>query len=231
MHEHHRDRLRDKVFVNVNSLNEYEMLELILFNAMPRKNTNDIAHRLIDEFGSTYAVLNASVEELMRIEGVGKTISSYLVTLGVVLKKCQDEESKFPTVFSFNDIRQPLIDAFRSYTEEVFMAFFLTKRNKIFARKTIYGNSQVKVDIDLTDLSKQVLLAKPAAVVIAHNHLNDCCYPSEDDDKATEKICMVLSLAGVPLLDHIIVSGENTYSYYYDKRLDKIRNIVELKLK
>ena len=206
------------------------MLELILFNAMPRKNTNDIAHRLIDEFGSTYAVLNATTEQLMRVKGVGKTISCFLVTLGVVLQKCKSEEDKFPAIFSFNDVRQPLIDAFKKYDEEVFMAFFLDKRNKIFERKTIYGKSKVKVDIDLTDLSKQVLLAKPTAMVIAHNHLNGSCRPSDDDDKATEKIAMILSLAGVPLLDHLIVSGENVYSYYYDKRLEKIREIVQSKL-
>ncbi len=231
MHEHHRDRLRDKVFVNVEALNEYEKLELILFNAMPRKNTNDIAHRLIDEFGSTYNVLNSSIEQLIRIQGVGKTISSYLVTLGAVLKQCKKADDKFPPVFSFNDVKEPLINAYKDFNEEAFMVFFLDKNNMIFERKIIHGNSRVKVDIDLTELSKQVLMSKPAAMIIAHNHLNGVCFPSDDDDNATEKIIMVLMLAGVPLLDHIIVSGNEVYSYYYDGRLDKIRNIVDSKLK
>ncbi len=231
MHEHHRDRLRDKVFVNVEALNEYEKLELILFNAMPRKNTNDIAHRLIDEFGSTYNVLNSTIEQLMRIKGVGKIISSYLVTLGTVLKQCRPGDDNFPPIFSFNDVKEPLINAFKAFNEEAFMVFFLDKNNKIFERKTIHGNSKVKVDIDLTELSKQVLMSKPAALIVAHNHLNGVCFPSDDDDNATEKIIMVLMLAGVPLLDHIIVSGNDVYSYYYEGRLDKIRNVVDIKLK
>lgn len=229
MHDHHRDRLRDKVLINIDALSEYEILELLLFNALPRKNTNDIAHRLIDEFGSTAAVLNATVEQLVRVKGVGKQISSYLNTLGRVLNKIKDYDDGYPEVFSFNDIRDPLIRQFEGYTEEAFMAFFLDKYNKIFMRRTIHGEAK-KVDIDLKDLSNQIFVAKPHAIVIAHNHLNGCVFPSPDDDSATEKIAMVLSLANVPLLDHIIVSGGNVYSYYYDGRLDTIRSAVRKKL-
>ena len=230
MHEHHRDRLRDKIFVDPNSLNDYEALELILFNAIPRKNTNDISHRLLDRFGTISAVLSASPEELMSIDGIGKSAASYLVTLGLVLKR-KNDETKFPKVFDFNKIRQPLVEAFMGFSEEVFMAFLLDKRQMILCRKIIYSKNKHRVDIDLTDFSRQVAITKPEYVVIAHNHTSGHCQPSEDDDKATEKICLALALNGATLLDHIIVAGEKVYSYYYDRRLDIIRNKVELKLK
>ena len=230
MHEHHRDRLRDKIFVNPDALNDYEVLELILFNAIPRKNTNDISHRLLDRFGSIDAVLSAPAEQLMQVDGVGEKTACFLVSIGIVLnRRC--EKSEFPKIFSFNDVCKPLIKAFKDYTEEAFMAFFLDKRHNVIARKVIYSASKYKVDIDLTDFSKQIVLAHPSFIVIAHNHTSNSCMPSEEDDNATEKICMVCALTGSTLLDHIIVAGEKVYSYYYSDRLESIRKKVELKLK
>ncbi len=229
MHEHHRDRLREKFLIEPNSLNEFELMELILYGAIPRRNTNDIAHRLIERFGSVVGVLNATAEELIEIDGVGKNAASYIVCLGLILSRKLEDE-RFPKVFSFSEIRGPLIDAFKGYTEEVFMVFFLDKKQNIVSRRIIYGNDSFKVDIDLKDFSRQVVLIRPAYVVVAHNHPSGKCQPSESDDKATEKICIICALNGAALVDHIIVAGDKTYSYYYDKRLDIIRNNVETKL-
>ena len=70
MHEDHRKRLRAKLALDENAINEYEALELLLFNALPRVNTNGIAHRLINEFGSIEGVLSAPIESLKQIEGI-----------------------------------------------------------------------------------------------------------------------------------------------------------------
>ena len=229
MHEHHRDRLRERFMENPNSLNEHELMELILFSAIPRKNTNDTAHRLIDRFGSVKDVLNASPHELMDIEGVGNNAAAFIVCLGKIINR-QINDNRFPKVFDYNDIRQPLIEAFAGYSEEVFMAFFLDKKQNIQSRKIIYGKSAYKVDIDLKDFSRQIVLCKPAYVAVAHNHLSGYSQPSSDDDNATEKLCMVCALNGAALIDHIIVAGDKVYSYYYDHRLDIIRKKVEQKL-
>ena len=230
MHEHHRDRLREKLLHDADTLNDHELLELLLFYAIPRKNTNDIAHRLLDRFDTIQGVLNASPEELTEIEGVGKSAASFLVCLGTVLKR-KPAKSAFPKIFDYNSIRQPLIEAFSGYKEEVFMTFFLDKKQKILSKNVLYGKSAYKVDIDLQEFSRQVVLAKPAYVVVTHNHLSGFCQPSADDDDATEKLCMICALNGASLIDHIIVAGEKVYSYYYDHRLEIIRKKVELKLK
>ncbi len=224
MHEHHRDRLRVKALKDVKTLSKYEQLELLLFSVVPRKNTNEIAHRLIDEFGSVQRVLQASPDMLVNIEGVGEKTAAFLVTLGSVYSQFSKDEIEFPKFFNFADIRQPLIKLFSPYTEEVFVTFFLDSRQKIISQKTIFGHSTKSVDIDLNDFSKQVVLNNAKSVVIAHNHLGSSPEPSTQDDITTEKICVILSLMGVPLIDHIIVAGEKVYSYYYDNRLDEFRN-------
>jgi len=229
MHEHHRDRLREKLLIEPETVNDYEILEVILFNAIPRKNTNDIAHRLIDRFGSVIDVFKASPHELMEVEGVGKNTAVYLSTLGLVLGR-KTEDEIFPKVFEFNRIRQPLIEAFSGYNDEVFMAFFLDKKQNILSKRIIHGESKYKVDLDLKQFSRQIVLIKPTYVAIAHNHLSEHCQPSASDDDATEKICLLCALNGVTLIDHIIIAGTKAYSYYYDQRLDVIRKRVELKL-
>ncbi len=224
MHEHHRDRLRSKAIKDVKTLSTYEQLELLLFSVVPRKNTNEIAHRLIDEFGSVQRVLQASPDMLENIEGVGPKTAAFLVTLGQVYNEFVKDEIEFPKFFNFAEIRKPLIKLFEPYSEEVFVTFFLDSRQKIISKKTVFGNSAKSVEVDLNDFSKQVVLNKAKFVVIAHNHLGASPEPSVQDDNTTEKICVILSLMGVPLIDHIIVAGEKVYSYYYDNRLEDIKN-------
>ena len=229
LHEHHRDRLREKVFADPNSINEYEALELILFNAIPRKNTNDIAHKLIDRFGSILAVLAADPEELIEIEGVGKSAACYIATLGKVIERNNDDKL-FQKVFNFNDIRQPLIELYYRMEKEVFIVFYLDIRRRIFSRRVVTSNSRSDVEIDIKEFSRQVALTKPSAVIVTHNHPSGIALPSANDDKTTEKIALVLAVNNIEFMDHLIVAGEKIYSYHYDNRLDEIQKRVANKL-
>lgn len=226
MHEHHRDRLREKALSDVSILNDYELLELILFGVVPRRNTNDISHRLIDEFGSLKAVFSASPKLLESVEGVGKITAAHIAAMGAAIGRIGETKDFFPEFFSFDGIRQPLVEFYKPYREEVFTVFFLDKKLKIVSRRMFYGHNVSEVVIDLNELSRQVVLNKPDFVVIAHNHLSGNTLPSNADDIATQKICLILTLNGSALLDHIIVSKENVYSYYYERRLDRIRKKV-----
>ena len=226
MHEHHRDRLREKALTDVSVLNDYELLELILFGVVPRRNTNDIAHRLIDEFGSLKAVFSASPKLLESVEGVGKITAAHISAMGAAIGRIGETKDIFPEFFSFDSIKQPLIDFYKPYREEVFTVFFLDKKQKITSRRMFYGHEVGEVVIDLNELSRQIVINKPDFVVIAHNHLSGNAAPSRADDVATQKICLILALNGSSLLDHIIVSKDNVYSYYYERRLDQIRKKV-----
>ena len=229
MHEHHRDRLRQKLLDDKNVLNEYEVMELLLFSAIPRKNTNDIAHRLIDRFGSVLSVLKATPDELMLIEGIGKNAASFLTCLGMIVTR-EEDRGAFPKFFEFSAVRPALIEAFTGYKEEIMMVFFLDHKRKILSRRLLTSGSTSRVDIDLTEISRRIVLAKPAYVAVAHNHPGGSYRLSFDDDVATEKLCMVCALNNASFIDHIIVADENVYSYHYDGRLDLIRERVEDRL-
>ena len=226
MHEHHRDRLRDKALTEVSVLNDYELLELILFGVVPRRNTNDIAHRLIDEFGSLKGVFSVSTETLQRIDGVGKIVAAHIAVMGKIINKVADAKDNFPDRFSFEAVKKSLAEYFSAYKEEVFLVFFLDKNQFIKNRMNFFGRSTSEVVIDINEFSRQLVSNKSEYIAIAHNHLSGNVLPSVADDRATQKLCITATALGAPLIDHIIVSNDKFYSYYYEGRLDKIREKI-----
>ena len=230
MHEHHRDRLREKVFIAPEALNEYELLEVVLFNAIPRKNTNDISHRLIDTFGSIFAVFNANPAALAEVEGVGKNTAAYLCMLGEIMRRKKMEDAG-RSLFNPNCSREELLKAFSFLEKEMLVVFFLDAKRKITCKKIISSNSANTVRLDLADLSRQLVLLKPSSVALVHNHPEGAAVPSEDDDNATEKVCVLLGMNDIDFADHLIISKNDVFSYYYSGRLESIRRSVEAKFR
>ncbi len=110
----------------------------------------------------------------------------------------------------------------------MFLIIYLNQLNNVTNVSTLDNNSKNSVQIDFTELTKGILINKPQSVVIAHNHFATFPKPSEADDIATERIYTLLKLYKVNLFDHLIVSGDEIYSYFYDNRLLKIKEKVDL---
>ncbi|MBQ7408659.1 MAG: RadC family protein [Clostridia bacterium] len=224
MHEGHRKRMISKLFGKKEMLTDHEMLEILLFYTIPRKNTNEIAHALIDNFGNLYNCLTSPVDSLITVEGVGEKTAAFLVTVGEIFTRIDKQNNNLPIVFSYESSKKALIDSFKHYTEEKFLALFLNKKGQIILRKIFCSHSDNSVSVSVDNLLHGVLSQKPYSVVICHNHISGNCQPSFTDDKATEKIYLALRLHNVILYDHIIVSGDNSYSYHYEGRLEQIIN-------
>ncbi len=232
MHEKHRERLRDKAISNINTLNDHELLELILFSAKPRVNTNDTAHLLLERFGSLSGVFSAPAESLEEINGVGKTTAAFIVTLGSVIERCSKTADKVPVkIFSLETIRESLIEAFRKYDSEVLIVYYLNKNQQVTGKNFIGDHIVDSVNVDLQDFCKKIVYNNPTYVVIAHNHLSGNPRPSKNDILTTEKICYLLTVNNVKLLDHIIVSGEKVYSFFHEHLLQNIVDKVDRSLR
>lgn len=228
MHEGHRSRMIDKVVENVDLLSDHEILEVLLFYAIPRKNVNEIAHKLLDSFGSLKNVLAADAYSLMCVDGVGKSTAAFFVSLSKCFSRVQNEKDKLPEIYSFESCKRQLISAFKNASEEKFLALFLDRNGKIILRKIFSSHSGFMVDINLDELIKGTLVKKPHSIVVCHNHLSGNVTPSFSDDRATEKICISLRLNNIILYDHIIVSDEKFYSYRADGKLESIIKNAEL---
>lgn len=232
MHERHRDRLRDKVLTNVDTLNDHELLELILFSAKPRVNTNNTAHLLLETFGSLGGVFSASATSLEKVEGVGKATAAFLVTMGAVMKRCNCQPDTPPLkIFSLETIRTSLIETFKKYDSEVLLIYYLNKNQQVIGKSLVGDHLSDSVHVDLQAFCKDVVYNNPSFVVIAHNHLSGDSRPSKNDIATTEKLCYILAVNNVKLLDHVIVSGNKIFSFFHEHILQGITEKIERALK
>ena len=125
MHEGHRRRLYEKL-KNGDNLFEHEILEMLLFNAYPRKNTNPVAHELLNRFPSIAEVLSASYEELITVPGVGEQVALYLMCVGKCVARGNDADS-FAVVTCRGDMAELVKIRFAKKMEEVLELYFLIK--------------------------------------------------------------------------------------------------------
>ncbi len=223
LHEGHRARITDKLLKSPDSMQEHELLEILLFQYIPRRNTNDIAHRLLRTFGCIKNVLNANEKLLMTVDGVGKKVAAGLVLTGKLLDSVHECKShKFNEVISYETARQDFINYYRGLRIEKTVILLLDKRNAPLCQIEFEINSISKSFIDKTELASAIALNKPTFAIMAHNHPSGIAYPSQDDDTATLLVFELCGVLGVKLNDHIIVAGGTTYSYYHDGRLDEL---------
>lgn len=229
LHEGHRKRLREKFKKSANSFNEHEILELLLGYAIARKDTNELAHVLIKTFGSLDGVLSASVESLMKVKGVGEHTATLLSVTGYAssLKK---HKTVAKTLSNIDAVKSFTISLFENLDHEVMYMVYLDGNKKVLGYSTVDSGKVNRVDIDFDVFSAGISTYKPKCVIIAHNHFAKYPAPSEQDDKATALIYAFLNFHKISLLDHVIVSGNETYSYFYDNRLQRIKENVNGKL-
>lgn len=227
-HHGHRGRIYEKFVKNADVLADHELLEMLLFNFIPRKDTNSTAHDLISRFGSLKGVFEASISELMTVEGIGRRTAINLSVVGKIIstiKPC--EQSKF-SMYTFEEVKGQLVEYFHGKKEEEMLFVLLDKSYKEISRLAFSDRKAGEVTVNITDLANEVAFHRPAHVLIAHNHLSDSATPSEADDKTTSRIFVMLEVHGVDLIDHVIVSKKEVYSYNKFYRLNFIKDSVDL---
>jgi DNA repair protein RadC len=223
MHEGHRNRLYEKL--KKDALADHEWLEALLFNALPRRNTNDLAHALIAKFGSSYAVVNASVEELQSVPGVGLNIACYLRNIGRLLEiHRQKNELAYPAVFHPRDFLPFVKQAYKGTMYEVLELYLLDGEGGIMKKRAFSVESIARVSVVPEDLSEFLLERGASGVVMVHNHPCGMAIPSNADDEMTKNCQMLCSMHNRLLCEHVICAQDGVYSYYLSGRLQEISN-------
>lgn len=220
-HDGHRERLLSKL--GGRQLCEHEYLEIILYSALPRRNTNDVAHRLLAEFGSLRKVFHASIERLMTVDGIGLRAAQHLYCIGEVMRYHYGENTAvLPKHFSH--------DAFLSYAKreyanvflEVLDVYFIDGEGEVYKRLSFPSVNPFSVAFDSTVLADSFMKEGTSGIVIVHTHPMGNPSPSHIDDETTgrcQKLCM---MHNVLLCDHVICSGAGVYSYYKSGRLKAV---------
>lgn len=221
MHEGHRDRLKERFLKDgLDNFEQHNILELALFYAIPRKDTNEIAHRLIDTFGSVSGVFNASYEQLLEVNGIGENAACF-IKLIPELARCYYNDlgrDKIQVLNSTDAAGEFFIPKFIGRTEEhIFMAA-LDGKSRLLKFELVAKGVVNEVSISVRKIVEVAVKHNAVSVIIAHNHPNGVALPSPDDIDTTLRIVDALNLVNVKLLDHIIVAGNDYVSLRDSKK-------------
>ena len=214
IHEGHRQRLKDRFRrEGLDNFDELYVLELLLFYCIPRKDTNPIAHRLLDQFGSLTAVLEASPEELEKVEGISEAASTFLSLITQVGRYYQVRRAEPGDILRTSDqCGSYLIPYFFGRdTETVFLLCLDAKCKVILCKKVGEGNVN-SANIPIRRVVEMALSANATSVVLAHNHPSGLALPSADDIQTTLRVAAALETVEITLADHIVVCGDDFIS-------------------
>lgn len=214
IHAGHRQRLFDRYAASgIEGFSDVELLELILTFAIARKDTNPIAHRLLDTFGSLGAVLDAPLLSLQKVEGVTRRAATLLRLLPQSWKRYelshQSETKVFMTTEACGDY---LVPFFRGLREERVRMMCLDAKCKLLDCREVSSGSVNSAAMPIRCIVETALAVNATSVVIAHNHTSGVALPSKEDIHSTQRLKEALASVDIFLVDHLIVADSDYVS-------------------
>ena len=208
IHDGHREKMRQRFLKSgLESFADHEALELLLYYAIPRRDTNPIAHALMERYGSLSAVLSAPPEDLKNVEGIGDSGAVLLRLVAQLCQKARLADAERETVLSSVDrVGAYLLDRFSGERNEVIYQLCLDRKGRLLACKRLGEGGVASADLDIRRLMENALITNASTVVLAHNHPSGIALPSQEDYASTERARRALETIGVRLTDHIIVA-------------------------
>ena len=214
VHEGHRERKKRQFLENgLDAFQEHEVLELLLYYAIPRRDTNPIAHALLKKFGSLDAVFAAPVEELKRVEGVGENAAALIHLILPLYRRIRISAAEEETILnSVENVGAFFVGRFAGERTESMYQACLDAKGKLLNVQKISSGDVNFVHADIRGIVQNALLSRASAVVLAHNHPSGVALPSDADNAVTLQIREVLQSVGVVLFDHVIVADDDFVS-------------------
>ena len=191
------------------SMEAHELLELLLFAPIPRRNTNDIAHALLKRFHTLRGVLEAPMDELMQIDGVGESAAAFLKSVCAVSRRMALDEREllpiYPDRLSVENYIRPLFTHLKN--ERLYMLSF-DGANHMLGCDLICEGSAHAVAVNTPLMMRLLVRHAPTSVVLVHNHTNHSAVPSMDDITTTSRYRDLIESMNVSLTQHYIVAGK-----------------------
>lgn len=214
IHAGHRRRLRERFRAQgLAGFAEHEVLELLLTYAIAQRDVNPMAHALLEQFGSLGAVLEADVDELMRVEGVGERTAT-LIALIPELFGCYQRSlmGERPSIFNFEDAAAYCASLFYGAHEERIYLICLDQSGRVIHPALLRRGTLDRVSIYPREVVQLALRHHAYGVLLAHNHPSGIAQASPADERVTRTIGKALALVGVNLVDHLVLCGGEAYS-------------------
>ncbi|MEN6474339.1 MAG: DNA repair protein RadC [Syntrophaceae bacterium] len=215
-HAGHRARLRRRFLEQgLDGFEDHQVLELLLTYAIPRSDTNPVAHQLMRRFGSLSAVLEADPRDLATVEGMGDNAAVFLSMLPQATRRYQFDRvhQAKPRLDDPGKGTHYLMALLAGRSEEVFYVLCLDTQCRVIYPALISEGTVKEAHIHPRRVVQEVLAHKAAAVILAHNHPSGALKPSPQDHQITRVLVQALAPLDIKVLDHIIIAGESAYSF------------------
>jgi len=208
IHEGHRQRLKKRFLEEgLDNFTEVQVLELLLFYCIPRRDTNPIAHELVKRFGSLAQVLDAPVEALSQVPGISENAATLLRLITDMGRYYLVNRSSQNTILtSLNDCAAYMVPFFFGRNVETVFLLCLDAKCKVLCCKEVGEGSVNCTSISVRKIVETAMKANASSVVLAHNHPSGLAIPSSEDVDTTRRIAIGLRAVDIQLADHIIVA-------------------------
>ena len=215
IHSGHRDRVRQRFLENgLDGFKEHEALEMLLYYCVSRKDTNEMAHMLLDEFGSLHKVLSATPTQLKNATGIGDYTATYLSFINDFVRymsACKKDE-EFSTLRTSEDCGEFLYPRYLGRRNEAVYLICLDAKFKILGCKLVGEGSVNSAAVPIRRIVELALQLNASTVILAHNHPSGVALPSGEDLNTTRVLAGALRAVDVALADHIIYADDEYIS-------------------
>lgn len=221
--EGHRRRLREKFLEHgLDKFTDDEIIELLLTLATPRRDCKQTARRALAEFGSFAAVLEAPLEELGKVEGIGPSNAFGIRLIHSIARKfLRDKILRENYVNSFEEVLDYFTHALRDQRHESFHVLFLNSQNAILSEERLSIGSPTHVALTPRELMEKALKHAATTLVLAHNHPGGSARPSEQDISLTREMVFAAGFLDLSVREHLIISSGGHFSFMKEGLIKK----------
>lgn len=212
-HSGHRERMRNKFEDNgLSAFSEHEILELLLYYSVPRINTNEQGHRLIEHFGSINGVLSAEISELENVKGISESSAVLINLIGCLCRDYICSAHPNTEIISSSDISEYVSAFFANVLQEIYVFVFINAHGNIVS-SYVFSSEQLCLENFSPKLFTSMIIRKDVdSFFIGHNRRNHVCLPGDSDYFLIKKAAECMNSFDVKLSDYIIFDGNKTFS-------------------
>ncbi len=216
LHAGHRQRMKRR-FINhgLENFDDHNVLELLLFYALPRGDVNPVAHALMERFGKLSAVFDAPREELMKIDGVGENAAALIKLIPQVSRRYMISRSVSEEDVQLTNSSKAgrfIVPYFHGECEETVYMVSMDAKCKVLSCRLLFRGDVNSAGVSVRKIVETALASKATNVILAHNHPSGIALPSREDEHTTERIAEALRAVDITLADHLVVADDDFVS-------------------
>jgi len=209
VHAGHRQRMKERFLTGgLEGFSDHEIFELILFYAIPRKDVNELSHRLIEKFGSYRAVFDADYEDICSVEGMGENAATLIKLMVSAWRRYALGDKKAPFVYdTLKKVGDYAVKLYVGVSVEKVYAMLFDNKMKLLDTVMLAEGAVNSVRVSTRTIVDKAIKKKASSIILIHNHPDGTTYPSKEDTMFSAYLKDLLANLDITLIDHIIVSG------------------------